>query len=66
MWSRPHDGGVRLAHVPGYDCHGLPIELRVDRELGAKKREMSMADFRRECRAYAERYIGVMTTGSSG
>jgi isoleucyl-tRNA synthetase len=52
--------------VPGYDCHGLPIELRVDRELGAKKREMSMADFRRECRAYAERYIGVMTTGSSG
>ena len=41
---------------------GLPIELRVDRELGAKKRELSMADFRRACRAYAERFIGVMTT----
>jgi isoleucyl-tRNA synthetase len=47
--------------VPGYDCHGLPIELRVDRELGAKKREMSRADIRRACRAYAERFIGVMT-----
>ncbi len=54
--------GFDSPYVPGYDCHGLPIELRVDRELGAKKREMSMADFRRECRAYAERYIGVMTT----
>ena len=47
--------------MPGYDCHGLPIELRVDRELGPKKREMSRADLRRACRAYAERFIGVMT-----
>src|SRR5436190_107447 len=36
-------------------------ELRVDRELGPKKRQMSVADFCRACRAYAERYIGVMT-----
>jgi isoleucyl-tRNA synthetase len=54
--------GFDAPYVPGYDCHGLPIELRVDRELGAKKRELSMADFRRACRAYAERFIGVMTT----
>ena len=54
--------GFDSPYVPGYDCHGLPIELRVDRELGAKKREMSMADIRRACRAYAERFIGVMTT----
>ena len=53
--------GLDSPYVPGYDCHGLPIELKVDRELGAKKREMSMADFRRACRAYAERYIDVMT-----
>ena len=53
--------GFDCPYVPGYDCHGLPIELRVDRELGPKKREMSMADFRRACRAYAERFIGVMT-----
>src|SRR5690606_36918605 len=48
-------------YVPGYDCHGLPIELKVDRELGPRKRQMSTADFRRACRAYADRFIGVMT-----
>jgi isoleucyl-tRNA synthetase len=53
--------GFDCPYVPGYDCHGLPIELKVDRELGAKKRDMSVADFRRACRAYAERFIGVMT-----
>src|SRR6476469_5276876 len=53
--------GFDSPYVPGYDCHGLPIELKVDRELGAKKRDMSTADFRRACRAYAERFIGVMT-----
>jgi isoleucyl-tRNA synthetase len=53
--------GYDAPFVPGYDCHGLPIELRVDRELGPKKREMSRADLRRACRAYAERFIGVMT-----
>ena len=55
--------GFDAPYVPGYDCHGLPIELKVDRELGPKKREMSTADFRRACRAYAERFIGVMTDG---
>src|SRR4029079_12962387 len=44
-----------------YACHGLPIELKVDRELGAKKRELTTADFRRACRAYADRYIAVMS-----
>jgi isoleucyl-tRNA synthetase len=53
--------GLDAPYVPGYDCHGLPIELRVERELGAKRRGMPMADFRRACRAYADRYIGVMT-----
>ena len=53
--------GYDAPYVPGYDCHGLPIELKVDRELGKKKRDMSVADFRRACRAYADRFIGVMT-----
>lgn len=53
--------GYDSPYVPGYDCHGLPIELKVDRELGRKKRDMSVADFRRACRAYADRFIGVMT-----
>jgi len=38
--------GYDAPYVPGYDCHGLPIELQVDRELGPKKREMSAADGR--------------------
>ena len=53
--------GFDSPYILGYDCHGLPIELKVDRELGAKKREMSVADFRRSCRAYATRYIDVMS-----
>jgi len=53
--------GFDAPYVVGYDCHGLPIELRVDRELGPKKREMSVAEFCRACRAYAERFIGTMT-----
>jgi isoleucyl-tRNA synthetase len=53
--------GFDVPYIPGYDCHGLPIELKVDRELGAKKREMSIAEIRRACRAYAEKFIDVMT-----
>jgi isoleucyl-tRNA synthetase len=52
--------GFDSPYVLGYDCHGLPIELKVDRELGPKKRDMSLADFRRACRAYATRFIDVM------
>jgi isoleucyl-tRNA synthetase len=50
-----HDAPYR----PGWDCHGLPIELKVDRSLGAKKREMSPVEFRRACREYAQRFVGV-------
>jgi isoleucyl-tRNA synthetase len=53
--------GFDAPFVVGYDCHGLPIELRVDRELGARKRDMTTAEFCRACRAYAERFIGAMT-----
>src|SRR5688500_14961615 len=52
--------GYDAPYVLGYDCHGLPIELKVDRELGAKKRDLSVADFRRACRDYATRFIDVM------
>ncbi|HEV8317288.1 MAG TPA: isoleucine--tRNA ligase [Vicinamibacterales bacterium] len=52
--------GFDAPYVPGWDCHGLPIELRVDRELGPKKRTMSVADFRRACAAYALKYVDVM------
>ena len=53
--------GFDVPYIPGYDCHGLPIELKVDRELGPKKRDMSIADIRRACREYAARFIDVMT-----
>ncbi|MEQ1910171.1 MAG: isoleucine--tRNA ligase [Vicinamibacterales bacterium] len=53
--------GFDAPYVVGFDCHGLPIEGQVDRELGPKKRSMSTADFCRACRAYAERFIGTMT-----
>ena len=52
--------GFDSPYVPGWDCHGLPIELRVDRELGPKKRSMSIADFRRACREYANTYVDIM------
>ena len=51
--------GYDAPYVPGWDCHGLPIELKVDRELGPKKRDMSVADFRRACRRYADEYVGI-------
>ncbi len=53
--------GFDAPYVPGYDCHGLPIELKVDRELGPKKRDMTTADIRRACRASAQHFVGVMT-----
>ena len=43
--------------VPGWDCHGLPIEINVDKELGSKKREMDRAGIIGACRKYAEKWI---------
>jgi isoleucyl-tRNA synthetase len=51
--------GYDAPYVPGWDCHGLPIELKVDRELGPAKRSMSVADFRRACRKYADTYVAI-------
>ena len=52
--------GFDAPYVPGWDCHGLPIELEVDRALGPKKRELTVGEFRRACRAYATKYVGLM------
>jgi isoleucyl-tRNA synthetase len=51
--------GFDAPYVPGWDCHGLPIELKVDRQLGPKKRDLSVADFRRACRQYASEYVAI-------
>jgi len=53
--------GFYTPYVPGWDCHGLPIELKVDQELGKKKREMSKAEIRKECRAYAQKWITIQS-----
>jgi isoleucyl-tRNA synthetase len=45
--------GYDAPYVPGYDCHGLPIELYVDRKLGAKKANMPAVSIRRACREHA-------------
>ncbi len=51
--------GYDAVYVPGWDCHGLPIEHNVDKELGPKKNELSQADVRRQCRKYAEKFIDI-------
>ena len=45
--------GFDAPYVPGYDCHGLPIELHVERKLGAKKATMPTLSIRRVCREFA-------------
>jgi isoleucyl-tRNA synthetase len=49
--------GYDSPYVPGWDCHGLPIEIKVDNELGARKAQMTTAQIRAECRKYAAKYV---------
>jgi len=51
--------GFHAPYVPGWDCHGLPIELQVEKNLGSKKHTMSKLEMRRECRNYAEKFIAI-------
>ena len=54
--------GFDAPYVPGFDCHGLPIEIKVDEQFGRKKLEMSSIDFLAACRAYAQKYIDLQTS----
>ena len=49
--------GFDAPYVPGWDCHGLPIEIKVDKELGGKKLQMRPMDVRGECRKYAQKFL---------
>jgi len=51
--------GFDAPYIPGWDCHGLPIEHQVDKKLGSKKREMSIGEIRRTCREYAASFVDV-------
>src|SRR5579883_3180353 len=54
--------GFDSPYVPGYDCHGLPIEIKVDEQLGRKKLEMPVPAVLDACRAYAQKYVGLQTS----
>ncbi len=49
--------GHRTPYVPGWDCHGLPIEFKVSKELREKKQTLSAAELRAECAAFSARFI---------
>jgi isoleucyl-tRNA synthetase len=51
--------GHDARYVPGWDCHGLPIEHRVDKDLGPKKLGMEPLEIRGLCRSYAEKFIQI-------
>ncbi|MBN2033128.1 MAG: isoleucine--tRNA ligase [Deltaproteobacteria bacterium] len=51
--------GFDAPYVPGWDCHGLPIEHKVDSELGPKKAGLSQVEIRQYCRKYAEKYVDI-------
>ena len=49
--------GFDAPYIPGWDCHGLPIEIKVDEQLGRKKLEMDPLAVRAACAKYAEKYL---------
>ncbi|PLX70053.1 MAG: isoleucine--tRNA ligase [Denitrovibrio sp.] len=55
--------GYHTPYIPGWDCHGLPIELQVDKKLGKKKHDMSKSDIRKECRKHADKFIDAQRQG---
>ena len=50
--------GLRAPYIPGWDCHGLPIETKVEKELGGKGK-VTAAEFRRRCREFAAGYVDI-------
>ncbi len=51
--------GFDCPYRPGWDCHGLPIEHQVDKELKAQKLRLSQVEVRSRCRGYAEKFIAI-------
>src|SRR5215469_495397 len=54
--------GYDADYIPGWDCHGLPIEWKIEEEYRAKKKDkdqVPVGEFRRQCRAFADHWIGV-------
>ena len=51
--------GFDSPYVPGWDCHGLPIEFAVEKEIGGRKKDLAPGEFRRACRQFAAKYIDI-------
>ncbi len=51
--------GFDADYIPGWDCHGLPIEHNVDKQLGPKKKDMTTNEIRQKCRTYAEKFVDI-------
>jgi len=51
--------GYDAPYIPGWDCHGLPIELQVEKQLGKKKHDVTKSEARKLCRDYAKKYVGI-------
>ena len=49
--------GFLAPYVPGWDCHGLPIETQLIKKIGDKRKEMSITEFRQKCKEYALNYV---------
>ncbi|MDE3245264.1 MAG: isoleucine--tRNA ligase [Acidobacteriota bacterium] len=53
--------GYESPYVPGWDCHGLPIEHAVEKDLGPKRRELSRTQFLEKCRAFAAKWVNTQS-----
>ena len=51
--------GFYSPYVPGWDCHGLPIELQVDKNLGDKKDKFDILEKRKLCKEYAAKFVDI-------
>ncbi|MEW6382217.1 MAG: isoleucine--tRNA ligase [bacterium] len=51
--------GFHAVYIPGWDCHGLPIEHEVDKKLGPKKQQTSKYEIRKLCREYAQKFVDI-------
>ena len=51
--------GSHAPYMPGWDCHGLPIEHQVLKDLGEKKKSLTKVEIRKRCREYAEKYYQI-------
>ncbi|MFH1678082.1 MAG: isoleucine--tRNA ligase, partial [Candidatus Omnitrophota bacterium] len=51
--------GYASAYVPGWDCHGLPVEHQLFKDLGITKSQISQVDFRKKAYAYAMKYVNI-------